>query len=80
MLVAAADLFFLQPFPHLKALIVLLPGNGIAESFVAHRFNTHQMQVPFRTMQEMVQNFTGSSMKSVDITMFLIPTISSGSY
>ena len=40
MLVAAADLFFLQPFPHLKALIVLLPGNGIAESSVAHSYFT----------------------------------------
>ena len=32
--------FFLQPFPHLKALIVLLPGNGIAESSVAHSYFT----------------------------------------
>ena len=62
------------------ALVVLIPGNGIAESSVTHRFNTDQMQVPLRTMQEMVRNLTGSSMKSVDVTMFLIPTISSGSY
>ena len=63
-----------------KALVVLIPGNGIAESSVAHRFNTHQMQVPLRQMQEMVQNSTGSPMKSVDVTMCLIPTINSGSY
>ena len=74
----AANLVYSLSTP--KALVVLKPGNGIAESSVAHRFNTHQMQVPLRIMQEMVQSFTGSSTKSVDITMCLIPTISSGSY
>ena len=50
-LVAAADsllflhlISFFSLFPHLKALIVLLPGNGIAESSVAHSYFTHQMQ------------------------------------
>ena len=63
-----------------KALVVLIPGNEIAEFFVAHRFNTHQMHVPLRSIKEMDQSCTGSSMKSVDVTMCLIPTISSGSY